>query len=122
MKQGEWVRLGHEGSSMRIINQDGYKVVIFEGELDFFNDPMVDLNPFCTEDLILDFQGVTFVDCSWIWKLLRYYRNLAENGRRLIIIKSSHGLSAIEHILEHAGLMDYFVLHTDHDSALASLA
>lgn len=120
--QGERVSLGYENSSMWIGSQNGYKILVFEGDLDYFNAPKVDLDPFCTEDLIIDFQQVTYVDCAWVWKLVACYKKMTENGCRLIIVKSAQGRSLVEHILTVVKFNHLFVFRTSIDSAHTSLA
>ena len=61
-----------------------------------------------TDDLLVDFSGVTFIDSSGLRVVLELHQNLDRDGRRLVLIDPSR---PVTRLLELTGLVSH--LHVD---------
>jgi len=100
-------------------------VVRVAGELDldtsreFRHRVDADLDRFEVCNVVLDFEGVTFVDSSGLGALLGRYKKASERGGRLAVA----GLSPhIARLLELSGVMRIIGVYPEVGSALASLS
>lgn len=93
---------------------DGSDVITLIGEIDIATAASLDsaLTGVASKDLVVDLQGVSFMDSTGLHSLLKAKNRIHANGgqTRLVLGKAVH----IRRLLDAAGLLDQFLIQDGH--------
>ncbi len=104
--------------------KQGVLVVRLEGELDvcgateFRAEVDEALDTTGAKHILLNMQGVTFIDSSGLGVILGRYRHIAQLGGKLLVV---HLEPQVQRIFELAGLMKILTIYQSEDQALELL-
>lgn len=104
--------------------KQGVLVVRLEGEFDVCGAnefrTLVDesLETTGTKYILLNMQGITFIDSSGLGVILGRYKQIAQLGGKILVV---HLEPQVQRIFELAGLMKIFEIHESEDQALEQL-
>ena len=114
------------GGGLRITEQrrSGAVVLALRGELDLRTAPslrvqLADLVRRCDTDVVLDLEGVVFIDSTGLAAMLNVLRRLTRAGRRLMLVCPD---GPVRRILRLTRLDSTFSVHGSVEDALEALA
>jgi anti-anti-sigma factor len=89
-----------QGFDASTSEQSGYRVVSLRGEFDLLVKPEVDaeLRPALEPSvgpLIIDLEGLTFIDSSGVHSLVMAHRSASANGQRLVVVPGSDQVTKV---------------------------
>jgi anti-sigma B factor antagonist len=112
-----------ERLSTRTTTVGGASAIAVDGELDVQTGPQfteeVELAVWGTVGaFVLDLTGLTFLDSAGLHALLRVRAYLAREDRALVLVCPP---GAARRVLDHAGVLDTFVVYGSRETAAAAL-